>query len=95
MRFSTSVELKTIVGGKVNGTYSDGFTQSSTNSNGLQASLKFNLSVWCCWFNINTRSPMDNAVYFRSIPMIGRVVFEIFGFIFLQKSFLEANNGGI
>ena len=41
MRFSTSVELKTIVGGKVNGTYSDGFTQSSTNSNGLQASLKF------------------------------------------------------
>ena len=77
MRFSRSVELKTIVGGKVYGTYSDGFTQSSTDSNGLQASLKFNLSVWCCWLNKNTRSPMDNTVYFRSIPMIGREEFEI------------------
>jgi len=38
---------------------------------------------------------MDNTVYFRSIPIIGKEVFEICVFIFLQKSFLETNNSGI
>ena len=34
-------KIKNHYRGTVNGTYGDGFTQSSTNSNGLQASLKF------------------------------------------------------
>jgi len=38
---------------------------------------------------------MDNTVYFRSTPMVGRAVFEIYVSIFLQKSLLEANNSGI
>ena len=69
--------------------------ESSADSDGLQASIKLYMLMWCGVFNEHSNASMGYTIYLFSRNAVIRVVREFRRFVNFLKRFLEGDSYGV